>query len=202
MGLAVLVVLLALGTGALLGGRLSGLTRLPVRHLRLLAWAFGLYILAMPVGDPTVRQVLLLASTALAVRFAAAHRHIAGIPLAAAGLVLNTLVTVVNGGMPVSEQAAARAGAERTAGAGHIAAGADTRWDVLGEWIPVPLPVHPEVVGPGDVLVAAGVGLVVVYGMLLSPGTPPLTGLRHRLHDRLRAVAARARPARGVVPGR
>lgn len=177
MGLAVLVLLLALGAGALLGGRVSGLPRLPVRHLPWLGGAFGLQLVAALCTAPSWHQLALLASAGCAVRFAAGNLHIAGIPLAAAGLLLNALVIAVNGGMPVSVHAAARAGVpfDGTGDAGRIAAGADTRLDALGESVPVPLPLLPEVDSPGDVLIAAGVGLLVVDGMLRDRrGGPPL----------------------------
>ena len=41
--------------------------------------------------------------------------------------------------------------------------GTTLRW--LGDVIPVPLPVRPEVVSPGDVLIAAGLGEFVLLGM-------------------------------------
>ncbi|MGW0657638.1 DUF5317 family protein [Streptodolium elevatio] len=191
MGLAVLVLVLALGAGALLGGRVSGLSRLPVRHLPWLGCAFAAQLIAALVSDPTVHQLALLGSAALAARFAAGNLHLAGIPLAASGLLLNALVIVLNGGMPLSEHAAARAGVplDGAAAAGRVVAGADTRFNALGESIPVPLPVLPEVDSPGDLLVAAGVGLLVVGGMLRDRGTPPLAGLREGIGRRTRRDA-------------
>jgi hypothetical protein len=182
MGLAVLVLLLALGAGALLGGRVSGLSRLPVRHLPWLGGAFALQLLAALVSAPALHQLALLASAGLAVRFAVGNLHIAGIPLAAAGLLLNALVIAVNGGMPLSEHAAARAGVplDRPGDAGRIAAGPDTVLDAFGESVPVPLPLRAEVDSPGDLMVAAGVGLLVVDGMLRDRGTPVFAALRRR----------------------
>lgn len=199
MGLAVLVLVLALGAGALLGGRVSGLSRLPVRHLPWLGCAFAAQLVAALVSDVTIHQLALLVSAALAARFAAGNLHLAGIPLAAAGLLLNALVIVVNGGMPVSEHAAARAGVplDGAVAAGRVVAGADTRLNALGESIPVPLPVLPEVDSPGDLLVAAGVGLIVVGGMLRDRGGSPLAGLR----DGVGRYARRpVRPRSGPVP--
>ena len=48
----------------------------------------------------------------------------------------------------------------------HEIAGIGTRLRWLGDIVPVPLPVRPEVVSPGDVLVAAGLAELVVLGML------------------------------------
>jgi hypothetical protein len=96
---------------------------------------------------------------------------VAGVPLVTLGLVLNAAVVAANGAMPVSIDAAFRAGVPT----GDIAAGLDARheiagrgtvWRRLGDVIPVPLPARPEVVSPGDVLVAAGLAELVVVGML------------------------------------
>lgn len=166
MGLAVVVLLVALVAGALLGGRVSGLTRLPVGHLRWLGAAFALQLVGVLVADAAVHRCVLLASAGLAVRFAVGNPHVLGIPLATAGLLLNAVVIAVDGGMPVSAYAVARAGipVDRPAAA-PITAGPAARLAVLGAWVPVPLPVLPEADSPGDVLVAAGVGLLVVDGM-------------------------------------
>jgi Family of unknown function (DUF5317) len=47
----------------------------------------------------------------------------------------------------------------------HSIAGGGTTWRALGDVIPVPLPWRPEVVSPGDVLIAAGLGEFVLLGM-------------------------------------
>jgi hypothetical protein len=78
--------------------------------------------------------------------------------------------------MPVSLAAAARAGVDTGPFAGdsdgrHVAADSDTRLRALGDVIPAPLPIHPEVLSPGDVLVAAGAGLLVFAGMRRRSGT-------------------------------
>ncbi|MGA4543215.1 DUF5317 family protein [Uniformispora flossi] len=186
MGLAVLVLLLALAVGAALGGRVSGLSRLPVRHLPWLGAAFACQLAGALATDVTPHQLALLASAGLAARFAAGNLHLAGVPLAAAGLLLNALVMAVNGGMPVSEHAAARAGLplERPSEAGRLAAGPDTRLDWFAESLPVPLPLRPEVDSPGDLLVAAGVGLLVVDGMLRDRGPRRLPPIPQALRRR------------------
>jgi hypothetical protein len=95
---------------------------------------------------------------------------VAGVPLITLGLVLNAAVVALNGAMPVSTDAAARARVSVAA----IAAGNDSRHSLansattlssLGDVIPVPLPWRPEVVSPGDALVAAGLGELVLLGM-------------------------------------
>ena len=48
----------------------------------------------------------------------------------------------------------------------HDVAGDSTRLPLLGDVVPVLLPLRPEVVSPGDVLVASGLAQLVVVGML------------------------------------
>ena len=100
-------------------------------------------------------------SAALVVVFLLRNLHLAGMGLVAAGLLLNAVVVLANGAMPVSVEAAARAGLATGPIAGgedprHELADDDTRLRWLGDWIPAPWPVRPEVLSPGDVLLAAG----------------------------------------------
>jgi hypothetical protein len=72
--------------------------------------------------------------------------------------------------MPVSADASGKAGVttqDLLAGTDprHELADDGTRLRALGDVVPVLLPVHPEVVSPGDVLVAAGLAQLVVLGM-------------------------------------
>ena len=48
----------------------------------------------------------------------------------------------------------------------HQIADSGTTLRLLGDVVPVPLPVRSEIVSPGDVLVAAGLAELVVMGML------------------------------------
>ena len=73
--------------------------------------------------------------------------------------------------MPVSRWAAARAGVDLTditsgADARHVVASAGSSARVLSDIVPVRIPWFPEVVSPGDVLVAAGLALLLVAGLL------------------------------------
>jgi hypothetical protein len=90
-----------------------------------------------------------------------------GIPLVALGLVLNAVVVARNGAMPVSIFSAHRAGVSILSIATgndprHTIAGIGSVWRSLGDVIPLPLPLIPEVVSPGDILGAAGLGEFVV----------------------------------------
>jgi len=171
------VVLLSLLTAVLVGwargGSLERLGALPLRSRRLLAYAFGAQLAGVLVGGP-FHALGLVASVACVAVFLQRNRGVRGTGLLATGLLLNALVVVANGAMPVSTAAAARAGvstAPITTGADprHELADASTRLPWLSDVVPVPLPGRPEVVSPGDVLVAAGAAQLVVVGM--APGT-------------------------------
>ncbi|MCW2606630.1 MAG: hypothetical protein JWO60_1323, partial [Frankiales bacterium] len=124
-------------------------------------------------------------SAALAVAFLGLNRGVRGTGLVGLGLVANALVVGANGAMPVSTHAAARAGVSLSdvvygLDPRHELADRDTRLPWLADVVPVPLPRLPQVVSPGDVLVAAGVGQLVVLGMrggrpLPRRGRPPRT---------------------------
>lgn len=180
MGLVLVVLPAALAVGRLTGGRLDGLGRVPLRSRRLLVMA-----LLVQVAGALVTGLLggaayaagLAASALLVVAFLARNRHLPGSGLVALGLLGNALVVGLNGAMPVSPTAAARAGltAQSLALDGdprHETASAATRLPLLGDVVPVPLPLRPEVVSPGDVLVAAGLAQLVVLAMRSAPTAP------------------------------
>ena len=175
MGLILLTLVGALLVGWVLGGRFTALEHLPVRGWPLLAgmlagvWLGGGATL---IGLPTALYWLGLATAAAcAFAYCVRNRSVFGLGLVGAGLLLNALVIALNAGMPVSPRAAARAGvdyAETVADPRHVPAD-DVTLSWLGDTIPVPLPVRPEVVSPGDVLVAAGLGQLVATAMLAAP---------------------------------
>ncbi|TAL18256.1 MAG: hypothetical protein EPN99_11425 [Frankiales bacterium] len=174
MSLAVLVLAAALAIGWARGGSLDRLGGLPMRSRRLVVVALAGQLVGAVVGGP-VYPVGLAASALLVAWFLVRNRGIRGTGLVALGLVANALVVVANGAMPVSAEAAGRAGV----GIGDLLVGDDGRHELadratrlrpLGDEIPVPLPLRPEVVSIGDVLVAAGLGQLVTLGMVA--GTP------------------------------
>ncbi|HZE65757.1 MAG TPA: DUF5317 domain-containing protein [Sporichthyaceae bacterium] len=164
MGLVLLVILVALPLGALLGergGRILG-HRLNSPWLLIAAFAAQL---AEPLSDHRISYpTLMLVSAVLMIQFALRNRRVAGIPLAALGLLLNTVVVVGNGAMPVEEHAVVRAGlpAQTLAAASdarHEPADAQTKLRALGDRIAVPIPGHREIDSLGDLALAAGAGL-------------------------------------------
>jgi len=148
------------------GGRLAALR---VRAVRLLVAAAVVQIgtsVAAP-GSAVLRGVALVLTALLVALFMVGNRALAGTPLIGAGLLLNVVVIAANGAMPVSVAAAGRAGltaAELGLAQDGLREPVDdsTRLRWLGDVIPFALPLRPQVVSPGDVLVASGVGLLLV----------------------------------------
>jgi hypothetical protein len=156
------------------GGSWAELSTLPLRGGRLVVIA----VIAQVVGGILARITNLpgfypagLGISALAgLAFCLRNIRLAGVPLVTLGLLGNALVVSLNGAMPVSTAAAARANVPIA----EIAAGSDARHSIassattlrwLGDVIPVPLPWRPEVVSPGDGLIAAGLGEFVLLGL-------------------------------------
>lgn len=166
----VLVLLVAVGAlGVALVTRGAGLARVHLRAVRLLVVAACVQLVTSAVapGSGAARGVALVLTTLLVGLFVVGNRRVAGTPLIGLGLLLNVVVVGANAAMPVSVDAAARAGL--TPGQLHLErdamreeVGPGTRLPWLGDVVPVALPWRPQVVSPGDVLVAAGVGLLLV----------------------------------------
>jgi len=177
VGLAIVALVGAVAAGYALGGSWSTLTHLRLRRRRyivaaVLAQTGGALVGVLGVADPRRSYVWGLAlSAACAAMFCVRNLKVAGVPLVTLGLVLNATVVAANGAMPVSIVAALRAGVPIVDIASgddprHEVAGAGTVLRPLGDVIPVPLPARPEVISPGDVMVAAGLAELVALGML------------------------------------
>jgi hypothetical protein len=183
VGLLVCAVAVAVLAGWLTGGSLTHLAYIPVRGWPLLLGAIA-GVLAATVGGGVAGATgtaLIMGGAGVAavalLTLLARNRAIEGMPLIAAGLLLNVLVVAANGAMPVSLDAAARAGIATgplaDGGNGrHVLADDSTRLRHFGDVVPVPLPVHPEVLSPGDLLVVAGASLLVLAGMRRSQPEP------------------------------
>lgn len=184
MGLAVVALVGAVAVGYLFGGSWARLTSVRLRRRRfvlaaVIAQGGGALVGVAGVADPSRAYVVgLAASAACAGAFCWRNLTVPGVPLVTTGLIANALVVALNGAMPVSIVAALHAGVPIA----QIAAGDDARHDIagtgtalrpLGDVIPVPLPWRPEVVSPGDVLVAAGLAELVAVGMLRRRGAVP-----------------------------
>ena len=170
----VTLVLLALAGGVMFGyardGRLARLGRLPLRRNRLLLTAISIYVLGVLGGllwEPLLGILSGLAWLTIAF-YAWVNRAVQGFALVAAGLAANGLVLLINAAMPVSVEAAERAGADPSAllaATERTELGPDTLLPWLGKTVPIAFPPRPEVVSPGDVAVAAGLALAVAAAM-------------------------------------
>jgi hypothetical protein len=165
--LVLVVAALALSATVVTGG--AGLGQVRLRAVRLLAAAAVVQLAtsALAPGSAVARAVALVLTTLLVGLFVYGNWRVAGTPLIGLGLLLNVVVVTANGGMPVSLEAASRAGLttaqlalDEDAMREPVEASTRVRW--LGDVVPVALPWRPQVVSPGDVLVAAGVGLLLV----------------------------------------
>ena len=175
MTLVLIVIGLAVGIGFIAGGSLRPFERLTV-HWWGVALA-GLVLQAVSlrgdIGDAAALAIL-VASYGLLLAFAVVNRRLPASWLVMAGLVLNILVIGVNGGMPVSASALDTAGAnaEELLGAGtakHHLMSPDDSLTALGDVIGIPAPVG-AVISIGDVLLYAGVAILVVAIMLGRSG--------------------------------
>jgi hypothetical protein len=190
-----LILLTLVGAGVVarvLGGRLSALEHLPLRGWPLLAGTLAALWLgtgAALAGLPAPLHWLGLATAAACtLAYCATNRAVHGTGLVGAGLLLNALVVMLNGGMPVSVHAADRAGlshAEAIADPRHVPAGDNTHLAAFADVVPVPIPLHPEVASAGDLLVAAGLAQLLATAMLL----------RYPVEERARPVRVRPRHA-------
>ncbi len=187
MVLAGVALLAAVVVGFALGGSLTALGALDLRARSLVWAAVAAQALGAVIGGPAYALGLMV-SAVLVGRFLLRNRGVRGTGLLALGLLANALVVGLNGAMPVSVAAASRSGTTTQdillgADPRHEIAGPGTRLRWLGDVIPAPWPARPEVISPGDVLIAAGLAQLVVLGM--RPG---------------RSRARHARPTRRAAP--
>lgn len=179
VGIIVVSAVVALIAALLAGGHLTSVESVPFRVGALLAAALlcqvaGILLghLGLPAGP--IYNVACLASAILLVVVVRIDGALAGTELIAAGLFLIALVMAANGNMPVSKYAAARAGvpASVTTDIRHEPATSATGLRLLGEVIPVPLPLRPEVDSVGELLIAAGLAQLV-FGAVRPYGRRP-----------------------------
>jgi hypothetical protein len=176
VGLLICVAVSALVIGWVTRGSLEHLSLVPLRGWPLVLGA----VVALGVGSAltavggavaiSARIAGPLIAAACVLTLLVRNRSVEGVPLLAAGLLLNAVVITANGAMPVSLYAESRAGLSngallRADDATHEIADSSTRLNGLGDVVPVPLPIDPETVSVGDLLIVSGVGLLIVAGM-------------------------------------
>jgi hypothetical protein len=156
------------------GGSWAAFGGLPIKARRLVVLAVVSQLvgsgLAQLTNLPGFYPAGLALSALAALAFCLRNIRLAGVPLLTLGLLSNAMVVTLNGAMPVSVDAAARANVPINAiaqgdDARHSIAGRGTTLRMLGDDIPLPVPLRPEVVSPGDALIAAGIGEFVLLGM-------------------------------------
>lgn len=190
MLLVVLTVAAAVVIGRLRGGRFDNLSTASLRGGLLAVGAAVAQLLHAISPHPLAAVVLTGISQVALLAFLWCNRYVAGAFLAAVGSTLNTAVILANGAMPVSRDAmllVSRHHPEEITGGRHrlLADGDALPWlaDVIG------LPLLRTVVSVGDVVLAAGIALVVMH-LMLSPRVDAPAPAKHRLS---RAASRRSR---------
>jgi len=191
MTVILLVIVVACLAGLARGGTVQNLAALhldawPLVFVAVVAQAGGAFAGALGLPSPGAFYVVGMVVSALLITvFVARNRTLPGMPLVALGFLLNAVVVTANGAMPVSQEAADRVGLStvglyRNADAKHELIDGGTRLRLLADVIPVPLPSPlssgSNVVSAGDVVLAAGIGVLVVNAMLRRrprPSEPP-----------------------------
>jgi hypothetical protein len=192
--LVVVTVAASVVLGWLRGGRLGNLNHLRLAGMWWLVLAASaqsvLYAVTRTGGPAETLALPLLAGAQVGlVGFVWANRLLPGILLVLLGSVANVAVIVANRGMPVSVEALATVTggtSDFQPGKHRLLEAGDPLW-----WLAdvIALPLLRTVVSLGDVVLAAGIGLLVSTSMLRAPRPPG------------DASAPPARPARPAPPG-
>ncbi len=178
-----IVVVLGLAVGWTRGGRVANASGARLALLPLVWAALGLQVAAqlIPASATMVAYGSVVVSYAALFAFAGANWRVPGMLVLGIGAALNYLVILVNQGMPISAEAAARAGFGGEAahelvlrGKHFVATGGDAHLMILGDIIP--LWRQPAVASVGDVVIWAGL-LLIVQG-LMQPGSRRAIGAR------------------------
>ena len=181
MLLVATVLIGALIAGWIAGGRLRNLGHVELRGKLLVIAAVGfqlvLGIVSLAGGpvDLVGRPLLAVSHVALLV-FILANRLLPGMALVFIGFALNAVVVSANGAMPVSGEALQALGGEAAVDPGKHQLLED---DHVLPWLAdvIPVPVLRTVVSVGDVVLAAGVAVLVPS---LMRRYPPAPGRRRR----------------------
>jgi hypothetical protein len=180
--------LMILAVGYLLGGRLRNVSELKLQ------WPFlalvGLALQFVTGPGTTFPLLCLYTSFILLIVFTVKNIRVIGFPVILAGVICNLLVIGINGGMPVSKHALVASDQGRFLGdlenypyPKHHLATEDDEARVLGDVIPIPMPIA-QAISIGDILTYAGVGIVIVGAMRSMPArreneSPAEPGVAH-----------------------
>jgi hypothetical protein len=187
-------IVVAVGLGYLLGGRLRNVEGLRLRWWWLAPVGLAMQLAPIPGHSDTAEGVslgLLIASYPILLAFALRNVTLAGFPLIVAGLVLNFIVISANGGMPVGIHALIASG-QRDVLAPDVRKDIEPKHHIerdddvllqLADVIPVGDPIN-QVLSAGDIAIYVGVVWLIAAAMR---GQAVLSGYRPR-------HAARAHP--------
>lgn len=172
------VLILALVTIPLAGGRLARLADIELRHLWAVGAAIGLQILIISVFPDRYEWShvpLHLASYVFAGWFVWANRRLPAMVVIGAGALCNAIAIVANSGvMPASPTAMRAAGlSTEEGGFANSAAVEDPNLLFLGDIFSIPdsWPIIDNVFSVGDVLIAIGI-VILVHGVCGSRLVP------------------------------
>lgn len=180
ISLSVILLVLGLIAGLARGGKLSNIAAANFEKSWLVFVGLAIQISAElyaffvdgSLGEGGRGITILAFSYIFLIAFVILNRKLPGAWLIAAGLGLNLLVIVPNGGMPVSLRAAAIAGFDPSElnldiAVKHDAMGPDTVFGFLGDVIPMPF--IKKVVSIGDLVLGVGVFLLIERLVRYSP---------------------------------
>ena len=174
-------ILAALIVGALLGGRIPRLADLNLKWPILLIVALGLRLGTGLIGELNWELPLgwtYIAAYGLIIVWLWFNWRVPGLQVAAVGIGANLIAVLANGGqMPIWAAAFSAAGFTEAQIANdpfHVLLRADTiaqfvaSGGLLGDVVPLPIPVIRDVVSLGDLLLALGIFWAIVYAMTRS----------------------------------
>lgn len=163
------------------GGSLQHLAVVTFRHPWVvfvgLILQLGAQTMARPHLEESWRLLLLLGSMGFIALFLLLNLARPGMGLAGVGVLLNLVVIVANGAMPVHAPSAERAGVPisfEEAALKHEVMDPSTHFPWLGDAIAIPL--LKTVISLGDVLLALGIGLFVYRAMRGPSGRRSIRG--------------------------
>ncbi len=210
-------ILLGLLLGLWAGGRMSNLATIRLRWAGLLFLAvivrFGTEALLNAGVDivETLRLPLLLLGFVLLLVGTWVNRGYPGMGIAFVGILSNAIVITINGGyMPVWDEALAAAGmglADVTSALHVVVPGTVEQFLfgalVLGDIIPIPIPVVQNVVSIGDVFLSLGLGFFLFAGVVRVPTQLEAReeeAIRQRLYGIARSTRLPRPDGHGVAP--
>ena len=170
-----MLVLVPLVTGLLIGlatgGHIGNLAHLSFRWpwLVLAVLVIREAVLLTPLNRIEGVQYIYVAALAALIAWTALHiKRVPGVWLVTAGAASNVLVILANGGrMPVAP-ALAGVLVQRDHIGQYVLMGPGTNLNWLADWIAFPWPVRGAY-SPGDLLIALGIGIVVLLAMVRAP---------------------------------